>query len=165
MEVWDILDKSGQPTGKTVVRKRVCLQKGEYHLVVHIWILGSDGRVLIQRRSLTKPLMPGEWAATGGSVISGENSEDAAKRELKEELSINADEDNLCFVARMPRKNSVLDIYSLHKNIDIDSLTLQADEVDRVKWVTADQLKSMVKNGQFHNYGFEYFNHIYSLIK
>ena len=58
MEVWDILDKEGNPTGKTVQRKKVCLMKGEYHMVVHIWILGSDGRVLIQRRSLTKHLMP-----------------------------------------------------------------------------------------------------------
>lgn len=164
MEFWDIVDKDGNPTGKQIKRGKISLRRGEYHPVVHIWVFYNN-KFLIQKRSLEKQPMAGEWAATGGSVISGETSEDAAKRELKEELSINADEDNLCFVARMPRKNSVLDIYSLHKNIDIDSLTLQTDEVERVKWVTADQLKSMVKNGQFHNYGFEYFNHIYSLIK
>ena len=109
--------------------------------------------------------MAGEWAATSGAVISGESSKDAAKRELKEELSVNADSDELSFVARMPRKNSVLDIYSLHKNVDIDGLTLQSDEVECVKWVSVEQLKSMIKNGDFHNYGFEYFNHIFSLIK
>ncbi len=53
-EIWDVLDKTvSRPENASSV-KRVCLLKGEYHLVVHIWILGSDGRVLIQRRSFTK---------------------------------------------------------------------------------------------------------------
>ena len=111
MEVWDVLDKNGTPTGKTVVRKRVCLSRGEYHLVVHIWILGSDGRVLIQRRSLTKPLMPGEWAAIGGSALSGETAHHAAKRELLEEMGIDAEEDELKLIRRMVRKNSILNIF------------------------------------------------------
>lgn len=51
MESWDILNERGKATGKTVVRGNVQLNLGEYHLVVHIWVVGSDGRLLIQRRS------------------------------------------------------------------------------------------------------------------
>ena len=88
MESWDILSRNGKPTGKTVSRMCPILRRGEYHLVVHIWTVDGKGNVLIQRRSDQKPLMPGEWAATGGAAVSGETSRFAACRELKEELGI-----------------------------------------------------------------------------
>ena len=52
--------------------------------------------------------MAGEWAATGGSVISGETSEDAAKRELKEELSINGDPVDRGLIAQAKQENMIL---------------------------------------------------------
>lgn len=164
MEYWDIVDRDGNPTGRRIKRGRLSLKRGEYHPVVHIWIFYNN-RFLIQKRSSDKHPMAGEWAATGGAVISGESPRMAAKRELSEELSIDTDENALSFVARMARKSSVIDIYSLHINIDTDSLTLQSDEVEQVKWVSADQLRAMIKNGSFHNYGFEYFENIFSLVK
>ena len=85
MELWDIMNEDGAITGKTVVRGRTVLGRGEYHLVVHIWVISSNGNFLIQRRSEKRRLMPGEWASTGGSAISGESSLHAAARELKEE--------------------------------------------------------------------------------
>ena len=83
-EKWDILNEKGVPTGRTTLRGNYLFKKGEYHLVVHIWIVSEDGRVLIQRRSEKKPLMPGEWAATGGAAKAGEDSFSAASRELFE---------------------------------------------------------------------------------
>ena len=32
-------------------------------------------------------------------------------------------------------------------------------------WVTPDELKRMIKKGEFHNYGMEYFDTVFSLIK
>ncbi len=161
MEVWDVLDKNGVPTGKTVVRKRVCLQKGEYHLVVHIWILGSDGRVLIQRRSFDKPLMPGEWAAIGGSALSGETACTAAKRELFEEMGIDVEPDELKLIRRMVRKNSILNIFLVCCDTPVSELTLQESEVSEAKWVHRNKLRQMIKCGDFHNYGKEYFDTVF----
>ena len=59
-EIWDIFDGNGEPTGKTTLRGRCYLKPGEYHLVVHIWIVSDEGKILIQRRSDDKKLMPGE---------------------------------------------------------------------------------------------------------
>lgn len=98
MERWDIYDAQGNPTGKTVVRGGVRLNPGEYHLVVHIWVISDDGRMLIQRRSDEKELMPGEWAAIGGAAITGENSMEAARRELFEEMGISASSDEIKLV-------------------------------------------------------------------
>lgn len=161
MEVWDILDKNGAPTGKTVERKRVCLSKGEYHLVVHIWILGNDGRVLIQRRSFSKPLMPGEWAAIGGSAVSGETAVTAAQRELAEEMGITVGEQDLKPIKNMVRKSSVLNIFLVCRTVPVSELKLQEEEVCDAKWVHRNKLRQMIKNGEFHNYGREYFEAVF----
>lgn len=162
MEVWDILDKNGTPTGKVVERKRVCLSKGEYHLVVHIWILGSDGRVLIQRRSFDKPLMPGEWAAIGGSAVSGETAITAAKRELLEEMGIDVEENRFKLIKVMPRKSSILNIFLVSCDTPVSELTLQKDEVCEAKWVHRNKLRQMIKTKEFHNYGNEYFEAVFN---
>ncbi len=164
MEYWDILDKSGNPTGKRICRGRSALTRGEYHPVVHVWIFHNN-RFLIQKRSIQKHPMAGEWAATGGAVISGERPIEAAVRELSEELSVDVGENDLCLIKRMTRKNSIIDIFSLHRQIDEKKLTLQKSEVEMVKWVSVETLKEMIKNGEFHNYGYEYFRNIFSLIK
>lgn len=83
MEKWDVLDANGNPTGQTALRGKTVLGTDEYHLVVHIWVVSSDGRFLIQKRSATKALMPGEWAATGGAALSGEQSFEAPPESLK----------------------------------------------------------------------------------
>ena len=165
IEKWDILDENGTPTGKTTLRGRNFLKSGEYHLVVHIWIFSSDGRILIQRRSDTKPLMPGEWAATGGAAIAGENSYPAANRELYEELGIRSDKRTLKKAFRIKRRNSLLDVWLIESDIPVNQLKLQKSEVAEAKWVSVEELQSMIESGKFHNYGSEYFKRVFSKIE
>lgn len=164
-EVWDILDERGRATGRTTLRGNYIFKKGEYHLVVHIWIVSSDGRFLIQRRSENKKLMPGEWAATGGAAKSGENSFGAASRELFEELGIRSDEQTLRFLERMKRRNSFLDVWVISSDTPAEELILQKSEVSEAKWVSEDTLKKMIETGKYHNYGKEYFASVLDGIK
>ena len=165
-EKWDILDKNGIPTGKTTTRGQVFLKPGEYHLVVHIWVISSDGKFLIQRRSDKKKLMPGEWAATGGAAIAGEDSFTAASRELFEELGIKMDADIAKKAFRMiRRRNSILDVWVVCDNTPVGDLALQETEVAEAKWVTETELKEMITNGKFHNYGDEYFSRVFDETK
>lgn len=157
MEKWDILNAQGTPTGKTVVRGRTFLRPGEYHLVVHIWIVSSKGELLIQKRSKEKKLMPGEWAATGGSAFSGESSLSAAKRELAEELGIKARESELRFIKRIKRRNSLVDVWFTMCDTPAENLTLQKGEVALARWVDTKTFSEMVEKGKFHNYGKDYF--------
>ena len=71
MEKWDLLDGDGRPLGQTLVRGDK-LRPGQYHLVVHIWVEDSKGRLLIQKRAPHLKLMPDTWAVTGGSALAGE---------------------------------------------------------------------------------------------
>ena len=164
MEKWDILDCNGMPTGKTTMRGQCKLKAGEYHLVVHIWIVSPCGKFLLQRRSEQKKLMPGEWAATGGAAISGEDSYTAAGRELYEELGIESNNQDLIKLARIKRRNSLLDIWFINTDVEIDDLTLQQDEVSEAKWASREKLISMINNGEFHNYGSEYFDTLFEEI-
>lgn len=164
-EVWDILDEGGRPTGRTTLRGNYMFKKGEYHLVVHIWIVSSDGMFLIQRRSEDKKLMPGEWAATGGAAKAGEDSFSAASRELFEELGIKSDKRTLKFLKRIKRRNSFLDLWVIKTDIPAEKLTLQKSEVSAAKWVSGETLNKMIKNGEYHNYGKEYFSSVLEGIK
>ena len=163
-EKWDVLDRNGKATGRTTLRGRNFLRQGEYHLVVHIWIISDKGDFLIQRRSDDKKLMPGEWAATGGAAISGENSFMAARRELFEELGIKTNSDTLLKLLRIKRKNSLLDVWITTFNQNPDTLQLQESEVAEVRWVRKEELEKMIEAGQFHNYGREYFDKVFDKI-
>ena len=157
VELWDVFDENGIPTGKTALRGRSVLAPGEYHLVVHIWVISKSGLFLIQRRADEKKLMPGEWAATGGAAVAGEDS-------LKE-LGIAADRDKMLLLTRIKRRNSLLDVWLTESNAPAEKLTLQHTEVAEAKWITGKELKEMIKNGSFHNYGKEYFESVFEKIE
>lgn len=161
MERWDILNLNGEKTGRTALRGKTLLRTGEYHLVVHIWIISSKGEFLIQRRSDTKKLMPGEWAATGGAAVSGENSYNAAHRELMEELGINSTKASLKFIKRLKRRNSFVDVWMILSDVNASSLNLQKSEVASAKWVTGEQLRQMITANEFHDYGKDYWRVIF----
>ena len=165
VELWDVFDENGIPTGKTALRGRSVLAPGEYHLVVHIWVISKSGLFLIQRRAEDKKLMPGEWAATGGAAVAGEDSLTAARRELLEELGIAADRDKMLLLTRIKRRNSLLDVWLTESNAPAEKLTLQQTEVAVAKWITGKELKEMIKNGSFHIYGKEYFESVFEKIE
>ena len=78
IEYWDLYDKHKKKI-KKVVKRGDKLSNDEFHLVVNSWILNDEGEFLITQRASTKshPLM---WECTGGSVLKGEESLDAAIR-------------------------------------------------------------------------------------
>ncbi len=165
MEKWDVLDAQGVTVGRTVVRGQTALKSGEYHLVVHIWVVSDNGRFLIQRRSDKKRLMPGEWAAIGGSAILGETSFCAAQRELLEEMGIRLVERRSKLVNRIKKRNSFIDVWLTNSNVPLSQLTLRPSEVAAAKWVSKDELVDMLQSGQFHQYGKEYFDTLFGCVK
>lgn len=63
------------------------------HRATFLFVFNRTGQVLLQRRTEQKDLYPGYWdAAAGGVVTYGETYEVSARRELAEELGIEAGE-------------------------------------------------------------------------
>ena len=88
MELWDIYDKDRNKTGRTMKRGEP-MKDGDYHLVVHICIFSSDGKMLIQQRQPFKDGWSNLWDITvGGRWVAGVTRIDAAVREVREVVGI-----------------------------------------------------------------------------
>lgn len=150
-ELWDIYDKDRNKTGKTIERGQPMTQD-EYHIVVHVWVRNSRGEWLISKRTPNKPL-GGMWECTGGSVLSGEDSETASLREVKEELGIELDSENgrlfLSFTRQFRNFPDFSDIWVYHCDCPIESVVLQEGETCGAKWATSGQIKEMIERGEF----------------
>ena len=162
-EYWDLFDRNGKPLCRSI-RRGERLRAGEYHLVVHIWVVNSMGRFLIQRRSPRRTLMPNVWAVTSGSAVAGESSLLAAQRELSEELGITLPPEEFRKVGRITRRNSLCDIWLVYKDVAVPDMHLQREEVSQVRWVTPDQLFEMIKERSFHHYGVSYFRFVFETV-
>ena len=148
MEYWDIYDKDGNFTGRKK-GKYEKWDKDEYHLATEVWVINSKKQILIQQRSEKCQLLPGIWALTTGRVVSGETTRQGCIRELKEELGIEAKEEE-CNLVKSLLKNRlgmIWEIYFLRKDVELEDVTLQKEEVSRVKLVNTDEFRDMLKEG------------------
>ena len=156
MELWDIYDRNRNKTGKTIKRGER-LQKGEYHLIVHIWIKNSNNEFLIQQRS-EKVKNPLVWSTTGGSAVAGEDSFTAALREVKEELGIDlTDKKGYLFeegIYEEDNQQYLSDTYLYFIDIDIKDLKLQTEEVKQAKYEKMSKIKEMMANDEFFIYDY-----------
>lgn len=88
MELFDVIDSKGNPTGQIVSREKAHAE-GIPHRTVHIWIIREkEGRVqiLLQKRSQNKDSFPGKFdTSSAGHIQAGDEPLESAIRELKEE--------------------------------------------------------------------------------
>ena len=67
------------------------------HRSVAVIVTTTSGRLVVQRRAETKDVYPGWWdIGAGGVVTSGEDLAVAARRELAEELGVDARPEYVC---------------------------------------------------------------------
>ena len=150
MELIDVLDARGLATGRTKPKPDVH-RDGDWHRAVHIWILTPDDRILVQRRASVKENNPGLWdVSCAGHIAAGEPAVDAAIREASEELGLDLEPGELRPLATL-RQSSVLnggtyidneihEIFVVRRDVDLESLHLQAEEVEEVRLVRSEEL-------------------------
>ena len=151
MELWDVCDREGNPTGKTKEKDSVFLP-GEYHLAAEVWIVNSQGQLLIQQRAQSCQLYPGVWALTAGRVKAGETSRQGCIRELAEELGIRCQAQDVLWFRRIVRTHVIWDLYLLRGDYALDQLILQPEEVAQARWISPDQCRSMMDKGEIFVY-------------
>lgn len=149
MELWDIYDKDGNLTGRTISRKEGgrSMPEGDYHLAVTVVVVNSSGEMFCTHRSPEKPLFPGMWENTGGSVLAGETSIQGAVRELKEETGLAAAPEELTFLYRVKRADSFMDVYGLRRDFSIDQVVFQPGETDGAKWFPYEEWERLARSG------------------
>ena len=126
-ELWELYDGNKRPTGKTMLRGEP-VPEGFWHIVVGIWTVTADGRLLLTRRHPDKPwgLM---WENTGGSVLAGEDSFHGALRELREETGLIADPAYVRLLSSEKGERFFFDNYLYLCPEREPALTLQPEEV------------------------------------
>lgn len=104
------------------------------------------------------------WDVTvGGSAMIGENSRQAATREVAEELGLKIDLENIPPVITKYFSEGFDDIYILEKEIDISKLRLQYEEVQAVKWASIDEILDMVGSKKFIPYDESFIHFLFHL--
>ncbi|MBU9714144.1 NUDIX hydrolase [Evansella tamaricis] len=152
MEIWDIYDKDRNVTGKKIIRGS-SFDEGEYHLVVHVCLFNKNDQMLIQQRQPFKKGWSNRWDITvGGSAIAGDTSQQAAEREVLEEIGYSI---NLQGVRPSLTVNFDVgydDYYLVEVDLDMEDLTLQPEEVQSVKWATKEEILRMIDDDVFIPY-------------
>ncbi|MBG3876573.1 NUDIX domain-containing protein [Desulfovibrio oxamicus] len=89
MECLEITDERDRPL--MVMPIAQARRQPVRHRVVLVMLYDAEGRIYLQKRAANKRLYPGRWDLSAtGHVLAGESREDAALRELREELGIAA---------------------------------------------------------------------------
>lgn len=117
--------------------------QGLMHRAVHILVFNGSGQLFLQKRSLSKDEQPGKWdSSAAGHVDSGETYLDCARREIGEELGIDADRP-LQVLFKLPASILTGNEHCMVYRYDFDGpLTLHPEEIDDGQWVepaTLDQ--------------------------
>lgn len=152
MEVWDVYDRWRQPTGRTMLRGEA-VREGEYHLVVHVIVFNRAGQMLIQRRQSCKKSWPERWdLSAGGCAIQGENSRQAAMREVREELGLAVDLSAAAPALTLTFPGGFDDMYLVERELALETLHLQAEEVKAVRWAGRKEILRLLARNRFVPY-------------
>lgn len=159
MELFDVVDERGIPTGRTVERE-FAHENDICHRTAHVWVVRmKDGRpqVLLQKRSQGKDSFPGCYdTSSAGHVPAGDDPISSAIRELEEELGIKATEDDLSFagVIRIHfektfytkpfKDNEVAFIFVYDKPVETADFVLQKEEVESVEWFDLEAVREAI---------------------
>ena len=133
MEIFDIVDEYGNPTGDTVERG-LAHTNGVRHRTAHIWIarnIMGKWQVLLQKRSLNKDSFPGRYdTSSAGHIQAGDEPLESAIRELEEELGITAAPEELEFAGTFDIKYEKEFHNRLFKDNEIAFVYVYLGEID-----------------------------------
>jgi len=114
---------------------------------VHVW--DANGRLLLQLRSASKDIQPGKWdMAVGGHLLPGEEAEAAARREMREELGVDAGELVLLhrFLMRSPVETEWVTTYS---TVHSGPFSPDPEEIAELRFWTCARIDDALGTGIF----------------
>ena len=149
-EMWDACDAWENKLGYKVPRSMAkSLADGVFHVVVMIYTVTTDGRVLVTQRSQNKT-NPLKWEVTGGSILAGETPQEGAVRELSEETGITAQTSDLVQLYEYAdyRRHSIYHSYVYVTQPDT-KVTLQEGETMNYRWLSYKEFVELVESDRF----------------
>ncbi len=177
-ELVDILDSEGNYTDKTALKSEAH-KNGWFHPTVHIWFFTLDGRVLIQQRTKNKDTHPLLWdVSVAGHVGAGEHIEDAAVREVLEEIGLDIEKECLqkigVFKAEHEHSETLVDnefhqVFLCQLKVPLKTLKKQKSEVADLTLVPllrfSEETWGLANLRNYVPHGAEYYKTIIKAIK
>lgn len=149
-EIIDLVDQNDLVIGE--VEKNEANQNPHLiHREIAIFIFDNQNRVLIQQRSSKKKIFPGSWTIScAGHILKGELPEVAAHREMREELGFDT---KLIFVEKilLNYSNETHFTYLYFGKHRDEKITIQTEEIDKIKFITAEELTSFTQTEDLRN--------------
>lgn len=153
-ELLEVVTEEGNPTGEILSRDEIH-NKNLLHNEIAVFVINKEGLVLLQKRAATKKSNPLCWGSScAGHVGVSESLEEATLRELKEELGMDINMDQLHILVykklRKGDKNShIRTWYYVKTDFNISDFRIQKEELDEIRWFTIDQVISSVGDSHF----------------
>lgn len=148
MEEFELVDESGAVVGRAP-REACHGDPSLVHRAVHVFVFDGVGRILVQKRSADKDIQPGKWdTSVGGHLAIGESYEDAAVREVEEELGLAIRPRDLAhrhdYLWRSEVETELVRTYRIaHEG----PFAPQQSEIDEVRFFSRDELSRLVGTG------------------
>lgn len=142
----DIYDENRCLTGMRH-RRGAMWHKGEFGLVVCVWVYDGKGNLLLTRRAKGKSFA-GTWENSGGAAKAGEDSRTAIARELFEETGIKAQPEEFEFLRTTRDKTAFFDHYCLRRETPIEEIKLLPGETDGVQWASFEKVHELIETKQ-----------------
>lgn len=144
-EILDLVDENDQIIGETT-RKEARQNPDIVHREIAI-LIHDDDRVIFQQRSRNKAVNPLKWTIScAGYVGKGEDPDETAHRELKEELGFDTE---LRFVDkrfnRLPNQSQFH--YCYLGKYHGEEIGVELAEVEQVELLSESDLAEKIKNG------------------
>jgi isopentenyldiphosphate isomerase len=152
-ELVDVVDGNDRVL-RQATRKEI-RQRNLRHRAVYILVFNTRGQLFVHRRTPTKDIFPGYWdVAVGGVVGAGEDYDNAAARELHEELGVRSASLRRLFLMRYEDGSNR--VHGMVYSCACESgLTLQASEISSGEWIDLDVLLERTQHEPFCPDGLE----------
>lgn len=139
-ELFDLVNERDEVIG-VVRRGDAHRDPALLHRSVQVLVVESAGRILLQRRSLAKDLFPGYYCASAsGHVMAGDEYLTTARRELSEELGIEAELEPLgTALVRSPQETEQTALFLARSD---GPFTFHPIETDGGAFFTWDELRA-----------------------
>ena len=155
MELRDLYDSKKILTDE-VIKKGEKVPSGRYYITVIVFIENNQGEFLLQKRVKEKD---GKWATTGGHPKAGESSLEGIVTEIDEELGIKIKQNELTLFKTIQTEDDYVDLYYLKKNLKIEDIKIQSEEVAGVMWASREKINELIINGTFSSSHKNFYNY------
>ena len=156
-EIFPIVDDDGNEI--SLAPRSVCHDGKSMllHPVVHLHLLNANGELFLQKRAMTKDILPGMWdTSVGGHMCSGESAEEALRREAEEELGLKdiTFHLNKKYKWQSPRERELVCSFTgISKDIPVPN----PEEIDEGRFWKMEEIKANLGKGIFTpNFEFEF---------